>query len=194
MRSYVPKNARLLPPEAKLVFKGVIYDTYQWQQKMYDGSYATFEMLKRPDNVKTICIKDDKIVVTEQQQPSLGVFYDLPGGRHDEESETELDCAKRELLEETGMSFKNWKLVEVNQMHNKIDSLQYVFIATGFEKQVEQNLESGEKIKVKLMDLDEVKRLCAQPADHEPFVRYLPKDIFEQAESINQLAGIKPLK
>ncbi len=36
-----------IPPNAKRVFKGIIFDVYQWQQKMFDGSKETFEMLKR---------------------------------------------------------------------------------------------------------------------------------------------------
>lgn len=193
MRSFVPKNAKLLPPEAKLVFKGVIFDTYQWRQEMYDGSFATFEMLKRPDTVKSICIKDGKIVITRQQQPSLGEFYDIPGGRHDEEGESELDCARRELLEETGMKFNDWKLISVNQPYHKIDSLQYIFLATDFAGQGEQNLEAGEKIQIELMSIDEVKGLCAKPASFEPFVRYLPRDIFESAEDISELVKLQPL-
>jgi len=44
MRNIIPKNARLVPEEAKLVFKGIIYDVYQWEQKMFDGTFSTFEM------------------------------------------------------------------------------------------------------------------------------------------------------
>lgn len=35
-----------LPPQAKKVFTGQIFDVYQWEQEMYDGSFETFEMLK----------------------------------------------------------------------------------------------------------------------------------------------------
>lgn len=33
MRTVIPRNAKLVPPEAKRVFKGIIYDVYHWQQK-----------------------------------------------------------------------------------------------------------------------------------------------------------------
>jgi len=38
-----------LTSQAQRVFKGIIFDVYQWKQKMFDGSQGIFEMLKRPD-------------------------------------------------------------------------------------------------------------------------------------------------
>ena len=81
MRTVVPVNVDLLPAQAQRVFKGVIFDVYQWQQEMFDGTTETFEMLKRPDTVEVIAIKDDKLVVVHEQQPGtkvcLKVFYSL---------------------------------------------------------------------------------------------------------------------
>jgi len=31
-----------IPKDAKLVFKGKIFDVYQWQQKVYDGTTVTY--------------------------------------------------------------------------------------------------------------------------------------------------------
>lgn len=189
MRQVIPKDAKLVPKEAKLVFKGVIYDTYQWQQKMFDGSYQTFEMLKRPDTINVLAIKDDKIVILWQEQPGGPPFYDLPGGRHDNESESELDAAKRELLEETGMTFKTWKLIEVTQPHGKIEQFVYLFVATDFEKQVDQTLDVGEKIEVQYLDLDEVKRLSTQAN-----ARYLPRELLDTVDSLDELLGLDAIE
>ncbi|MBI5357265.1 NUDIX hydrolase [Candidatus Saccharibacteria bacterium] len=182
MRTITPKNSRLLPKEAQLVFKGQIFDVYQWEQEMFDGSKETFEMLKRPDTIKVIAIKDNKIVITEEEQPNHRAYYDIPGGRHDDESETELEAAKRELLEETGLSFKNWRLIKVEQPYAKIEWFVYLFLATDFESQVDQKLDSGEKIEVKFLSLEEAKKLVNDPKN-----RYLPKDILDQVSSIENL-------
>ena len=122
MRKFVPEKAKLIPEEAERVFQGKIYEVYQWPQKMFDGSFETFEMLRRPDTVKIIPIvtaeearslgfeaSETQIIVTKQEQPRKDCFYDYPGGRMDEEDADELVAAKRELLEETGLSFRNWK-------------------------------------------------------------------------------------
>ena len=95
MREFIPKNARLVPTKAEKVFHGEIYDVYQWPQKLFDGSTATFEMVSRPDTVKVIAVKNDKIVIVKQRQPTLDWYYDFPSGRHDDTQETELEAAKR---------------------------------------------------------------------------------------------------
>ena len=188
MRTFIPKGAKLLPKDAERVFKGVIFDVYQWQQKLFDGSSTIFEMLKRPDTVKVIPVKEGKLLVQEQEQPTLGFFFDFPGGRHDVEAETELEGAQRELLEETGMRFKTWKLLGVKQPEVKIDWLKYTFIATDFIDQKEQKLDAGEKIKNTWKDFEEVKELLKNPE-----ARYLARDIFEKINSLEELFSIPDL-
>lgn len=163
MREFIPTNARLIPPKAKQVFQGEIYNVYQWPQEMFDGSKATFEMVSRPDTVKSIAVKGDKIVIIKQRQPTLDWYYDFPSGRHDHTEETELDAAKRELREETGMTFKNWRLIGVKQPFIKIDWLVYTFLATDFVEQGPQMLDVGEEIEVLEMSFDEAKELSDQP-------------------------------
>lgn len=182
MRKVVTHDANFVPKDAKCVFKGVIYDVYQWDQEMFDGSTAVFEMLKRPDTLKVIAVKDGKLVILEQEQPTLGTFFDIPGGRHDIESETELDAAKRELLEETGMSFKTWRLLEVVQPFSKIEAFVYTFVASDFDSQVEPEPDAGEKITVLLKTLAETKAMI-----NDPKCRYLPKDILDQVNSVEEL-------
>ncbi len=178
MRKYIPEWASLIPREAERVFSGKIYDVYQWPQELYDGSTATFEMLRRADTVKVIAIltpeeqsrlknvvnlttsEEDRIVVTKQKQPRKGWFYDYPGGRVDDEDADELTGAKRELLEEAGLEFANWKLVDVKQPFNKIDWLVYTFVASGLIRQTEQNLDAGELIEVELATIPEIQELA----------------------------------
>lgn len=204
MRKFVPENAKLIPKEAELVFRGKIYDVYQWPQKMYDGSTETFEMLRRPDTVKIIAIVSDveqrelalpgntglerKIIVTHQQQPRKDWFYDYPGGRMDETDENELEAAKREMREETGLIFRNWKLIDVKQPFAKIDWLVYTFLATGLERQTGQSLDAGEKIEVELATLEEINQL-AQTEDS----KYLRFKHFDKVRSILELEKMPEL-
>ncbi len=185
MRTIIPKNAKLIPEDASRVFKGEIFDVYQWQQEMFDGSFGTFEMLKRSDTVKVIAIKNGKVVICEEQQPHTKVFFDVPSGRHDVEGETELDAAKRELLEETGMTFAKWKLIAIEQPHTKIDWFVYIFLASDFIDQTEQKLDAGEKITVHLKSFEEAVELATDPRN-----RYIPIDILDKAGSIDSLLNL----
>lgn len=185
MRNFTPTSIKLIPKDATKVFGGIIFDVYQWQQKMFDGSTQVFERLKRPDTVQVIAIKEGKIVVLEQEQPDTGLFYSFPGGRHDEDGEDELQASKRELLEETGMKFSNWKLISAVQPLVKIDWIVYTFIATDFIDQTSQSLDSGEKITVTLKTLDEIKELSKDPK-----TRNLEKDLFERVRSIQEFMNL----
>ena len=147
----LPKNAKLIPPDAQQVFRGVIFEVYQWQQTMFDGSSATFEMLRRPDTVDVIGVVDNQVLVLEQQQPDTGTFWCLPGGRVDP-GEDIYETAKRETLEETGVEFKDWKLVHVIQQVPKIEYFAYTFVATNPVHITQQKLDAGEKIKVHKVD------------------------------------------
>lgn len=136
-----------IPPNARRVFKGIIFDVYQWEQKMFDGNFKTFEMLKRPNTVEIIAIRDNKILLSKQSQPNKEDFYSLFGGRQDEDEEP-LATAKRELLEESGMESQNWELIKTYSPLHKIDWEIYLFVARNCEKTEDQDLDSGEKIEI----------------------------------------------
>ena len=185
IRTIFPPRFRVIPASAKLVFKGQIHDVYQWEQIQYDGTTATFEMLKRPDTIHVIAIKDHKMVVLREQQPSFDEFYGLPGGFHDVENENELQGAQREVLEETGMTFQSWRLIEAYQPNSKIDQFAYLFLATDFVSQTHQHLDAGEKIEITLMD----HKTALELAQTKP-ARYLPAQLLANVASIDELANL----
>lgn len=158
MKKIVPVDAHLVPPTAKKVFSGIIFDTYQWPQVMFDGTTETFEMLRRADTASVFPVKDNKLVVLKQLQPSWPApKYSFPGGRVDTEDESMLSAIQRETQEETGLTFKNWRLIKVSQRDEKIEWFHYAFLAT--EPLTETNVkhDAGEQIEVIYMSFDEVK-------------------------------------
>lgn len=189
MRTYTPKNAKLIPENAKEVYHGKIFQVYEWPQKMFDGRTETFEMIRRDDSVVIYAIIDDKIVVEKQRQPDTDWFYSFPAGRHDHADETELEAAKRELREETGLEFKNWKLIAAAQRESKIEAFVYTFVATGLESRNEQSLDQGgEEIKVLELTLDELKNLKGQPG-----TEHLHLERFDHINSLKDLQNLPGL-
>lgn len=136
-----------LPPQAKKVFTGNIFDVYQWQQEMYDGSYETFEMLSRSATVEVIAVQGDKIILSQQEQPAKPVYYSLFGGRCEKDEDYE-SAAKRELLEESGLSSPDWDHFKTIQPMHKIDWDIAIYIARHCTKIADQKLDAGEKIKI----------------------------------------------
>jgi ADP-ribose pyrophosphatase len=160
----VPKNAVIIPESASLVYSGIIFDTYQWKQDMFDGTKATFEMLRRQDTVVAICIRDNKFVVLDQRQPNWPAAKPgYPAGRV-EMGEEPLAAIKRETEEESGMRFASWRLLEVKQVESKLEWFVYLYLATDFTEEVARQADPGEQIEVRLADFAEVKALAMSGA------------------------------
>ena len=139
-----PKPNQSMPENAKLVFEGVLFDVYQWEQELYDGSRTIFEKLKRPDTIVVLPIlPDGKIILTEEQQPGTESLIGAVSGRIEKEEDI-LEAAKRELLEESGYEAEKFILWDAQQPINKIDWVIYTFIAKGCKKISNQKLD-GEK-------------------------------------------------
>lgn len=143
-----------IPPNAKLAFKGKIFDVYQWEQELYDGTKATFEALKRPGTIQIIPTIGDKILLSYEEQPNKPLSFTFLGGRA-EEGEEPLVTAQRELLEEAGIESKDWELLRVYEAEGKIQWNTYLFVARNCRKIAEPNLDPGEKIEVKEVNFDE---------------------------------------
>lgn len=137
------------------MFEGVLFDVYQWEQQMFDGTTATFERLKRPDTVVVIpVLPDGRILLARQEQPGGAPYVSGLGGRMEEGEEPE-HAAARELREESGYTATTLTLWDAQQPVGKLDWAVYTFIATGLSKEGEQALDPGEKIELMPVTLDE---------------------------------------
>jgi ADP-ribose pyrophosphatase len=151
-----PASKQPIPEHAKKVFKGSLFDVYQWEQEMFDGTKAIFEKIKRPDTVVVFpVLPDGRIIMTEQEQPGKPPFIGATGGRVDE-GEDILTAAKRELLEESGYEAEEFVLWDTQHPVSKIDWVVYTFICKGLKKVADLHPDSGEKIKLLNLTLDEL--------------------------------------
>ena len=145
-----------IPQQAKRVFKGIIFDVYQWPQKMFDGSTETFEALKRSDTAIVIGVTPEgQILVVEDEQPQRTKVLTFPGGRVNA-GEEPLAGAQRELHEETGYASDQWELWYSYSASEKIDSTVYYYLARNIRKTGESHPDPGERIAPRLVSVDQV--------------------------------------
>lgn len=98
-----------------------------------DGKRSKREYIKHPGAVVILPVLDDGSILLERQfrYPLHNVFIEFPAGKIDP-NEDPLDCAKRELQEETGYTAREWHFVCT--IHNAIaysDEHLDIFLARG---------------------------------------------------------------
>ena len=163
--------------KAKRVYNGIIFEVYQWKQKMFDGSFQTYEWLKRPSTVEVIGVTGQgKIMVLEQRQPHTKLFFSMPGGKVNK-GEGLKRAALRELREETGYVSKQVKLWKAFEEYTTMDWTISMFIAKDCRQAGPLALDPGEKIKVRHLVFNEFLRLAEK--DNFWCSRYFSKHLFK---------------
>lgn len=164
-------NRLKIPAHAKKVFAGVIFDVYQWEQELYDGSKVTFERLKRVGTAVIFgVLPDGKILLAKQEQPGRSMHVGAIAGRA-EPGESALETAKREFLEESGYEADKWIVWDERQPADKIDWTVTTFIAKGLRKVSEQKLDGGEKIELHPVTFEELINIAASEGFREREVK-----------------------
>lgn len=114
-----------------------------------NGHESTREYITHPGAAVILALFDNGDLLLERQHryPLRRDFIELPAGKFDPH-ETDLACAQRELLEETGYTARNWQVLPT--FHPCIgysdERLEY-FVATGLT-QVGAQLDADEFLEV----------------------------------------------
>ena len=95
--------------ERNIVYKGRVLEYVVDTVELENGITSTREMVFHPGGVGVICIDSDGCVclVKQFRKPYDEALLEIPAGKLDK-GEDPLECGKRELLEETGYTAKNF--------------------------------------------------------------------------------------
>lgn len=98
------------------VFDGVLLHVLKDEVELPNGHKATREWIKHPGAASVIpLLPDNQIILVKQFRYPVGqVTLEVPAGKLDIAGEDPLECAERELSEETGYTAKKfWKLTTI---------------------------------------------------------------------------------
>jgi ADP-ribose pyrophosphatase len=135
--------------DSRLAFEGTLLRVYADKVRSADGHIGTREYIRHPGAVAIVPLLSDGRVVLERQfrYPLKRTVIEFPAGKIDAD-ESPLQCARRELLEETGYRAAKWSYL--GGLHNAIaysDEKIEIFLA---EELVHEGatLDAGETLEV----------------------------------------------
>ncbi len=93
----------------RVLLEGGFLEVRRDEVRLPDGGTATREYVRHPGAVAVVPLLDDGRLVLERQfrYPVGEVLLEFPAGKIDP-GESTLACARRELLEETGYTARQW--------------------------------------------------------------------------------------
>ena len=136
--------------DSRLAFEGVFLRLFVDRVKSADGHEGTREYLRHPGAVMIIPLLDAEHVLLERQfrYPLGRAIVEFPAGKIDP-GEPPFECARRELLEETGYTARRWSYL--GGLHNAIaysDEKIEIYLAEDLERTGDATLDAGETLEV----------------------------------------------
>jgi ADP-ribose pyrophosphatase len=141
------------------VYEGKLINTRKDEINL-NGKVFTREVVEHPGSVAIVPILNDgSIVMIEQYRyPIEEVLLEIPAGTL-EKNENAIECAHRELIEETGYKAGNLReIVSCYLTPGYCTELIHIFLAIEIED-AKQKLEDDESIRVITIELPEVKEM-----------------------------------
>jgi len=159
----MPKDepSKLSIIESEVVFEGMIWNVVR-ETFEYSGSMLKREYVLHPGAVAIIALneKQEILLIKQYRHPVRERLWEIPAGLLDIDGEQKLEAAKRELMEETGYTARQWARAGV--LHPVI-SYSTEFIDIWFARDLtagERQLDAGEFLDVFSASADELLQWC----------------------------------
>jgi len=136
--------------------EGRIFRLVRENVTLENGVTIDLDIIRHPGASAIVPLTENKtLLMIKQYRHAVGDFiWEIPAGTLDS-NETPLECAKRELVEETGFSANTWrKLGETTPLPGYSDERIHIFFATDLAP-ARQNLDLDEILHVHEVRLDD---------------------------------------
>ena len=141
--------------KSREIYKGQVLHVREDTVLLENGKEVIREIILHPGASGVVAIDSDgKLLMVKQYRYPVGKeVLEIPAGKIDE-GETPVQCAARELCEETGIKAKSLApLAQIHPAAAYTDEGVYLFLASGLSR-AEQHLDSDEFLTVHKIDFD----------------------------------------
>ncbi|MDI3516022.1 MAG: ADP-ribose pyrophosphatase [Thermotogota bacterium] len=154
------------PLEEESIFSGKIIRVSRYKVELSNGVRTTREVVRHPGAAAVLPYDHNTgkvYLVTQFRFPINQMLLEVPAGKLDVEGEDPLSCAKRELLEETGIEAGRFEyLGYIFTTPGFSDEKIHLFLATELKKAAELSTDEDELIDVVEADWEEFYRWCEE--------------------------------
>jgi 8-oxo-dGTP pyrophosphatase MutT (NUDIX family) len=161
--------------EARTVFEGRIVDVCEGKFRHEDGEEVTRQWVAHPGSVGIVAHDGESVWLVRQPREAAGEpdLLELPAGKLDEEGESPLETAQRELAEEIGKGARDWKhLKTFYTSPGFTDEVCHVYEATDL---YDQSAEADENERIEVVDfpLDDLDAVIGECKDAKSLIALL---------------------
>ena len=107
------QELREIPVSSEPIYNGRILDVQRWQVTCPNGNHAAREIVVHKGAAAVVPVYEDgtTLLVRQHRVAVDRVTLEIPAGKLDSANEDPLDCAVRELEEETGLKAERMTLL-----------------------------------------------------------------------------------
>jgi ADP-ribose pyrophosphatase len=159
---------------SETIYEGHFFTVLRGRYRHEDGEEVEREIVTHPGAVGIVVLDDaEQLWFVRQPREALGIpdLLELPAGKLDEEGESPLDTAKRELAEEIGKQAETWEpLGSFYTSPGFTDEEVHLFLATGISDVERPDLEHDERIDVEIRPLADLDAILAETKDSKTLI------------------------
>jgi ADP-ribose pyrophosphatase len=168
-------DRRFEPLGGRTIYEGHIIDLALERFRFADGEEVEREIVHHPGAAAAVVHDDEHLYLVRQPRVSVGDpdFLEIPAGILDQEGETPLEAAQRELAEEVGLAAEHWEpITTFASSVGILDEMVHVFHATGLRDARDQR-QPHERIEIVRWPLDDLDGAIAATRDAKTLIGLL---------------------
>ena len=169
------EDRRFEPVGGDTIYEGKIVTLRIERYRYPDGDVVERETVRHDGATAILAHDDTDLWLVRQPREAVGDpdFLEIPAGRLDQEGESPLEAAQRELAEEIGKAADRWEpILSYVSSAGMSDEVIHIFHATGLSDR-EAEADENERIEIVRWPLDDVDGAIAATRDAKTLIALL---------------------